>query len=135
MHTSLHTYACTRPCTHMHAPMQFKRREDTQALETKRLQSEIKVQKARISSLEVSLDASRKKLDEAKDVLDRKRSKKRRCVWIRSMQPFFFVLPGVWCMGTRGAPSVSAANSRCVRSSCPCCHLFLVTEAAKSRYS
>lgn len=49
-------------------------------LESKRLHSEVKVQKARISSLEISVEASRKKLDEAKDVLARKRSKKRRCV-------------------------------------------------------
>lgn len=47
-------------------------------MEIKRLQSEVKVQNARINSLEVSLNTSRKKIDEAKDVLERKRSKKRR---------------------------------------------------------
>ena len=47
-------------------------------LEAKRLQSEIKVQKARIGSLEISLEASRKKIDEAKDVLARKRNKKQK---------------------------------------------------------
>jgi len=60
----------------------FKRREDTLMLESKRLQSEVKVQKARISSLEISVEASRKKLDEANNVLERKRTKKRK--WKRS---------------------------------------------------
>lgn len=49
-------------------------------LEIKRLQSEAKVQNACITSLEVSLNASRKKMDEAMDLLERKRGKKRRCV-------------------------------------------------------